>query len=149
MNWHVKTFDELSLEELYGMLQLRSEIFVVEQDCVYQDMDGLDQKSLHVLALAEGRVEAYVRILPPGLAYPEVAIGRVVVRESAREQGLGRAIMERAHAIIADKFTDQDQIKIMAQSYLLSWYGSLGYEAQGAEFLEDGIPHYIMVRKPL
>ena len=149
MNWQHKSFDQLTTQELYDILQLRSEIFVVEQDCVYQDIDGLDQQSLHLFGYQEGVLVAYVRILPPGLAYPSVAIGRVVVKMTAREKGLGFAIMEHAHSLIAEKFPEEKSISIMAQSYLLNWYGKLGYVSEGPEFMEDGIPHHKMVRMTL
>lgn len=147
MQWHRHSFESLPKKDLYAILRLRSEIFVVEQNCVYLDIDDLDQKSYHVYAKnTEGVVVAYVRILPPGTAYPQVSIGRVVVEKSSRGRELGIEIMVRAEEWAWDLFREEREIVLMAQSYLLQWYGRLGYEAQGEEFLEDGIPHRIMVK---
>ena len=147
MQWHRHSFEYLPKKDLYAILRLRSEIFVVEQNCVYLDIDDLDQKSYHVYAKnTEGVVVAYVRILPPGTAYPQVSIGRVVVEKSSRGKELGIELMIRAEEWAWDLFQGERDVVIMAQSYLLNWYGRLGYEAQGEEFLEDGIPHQIMVK---
>ena len=118
MTYSLQTFSELSTQELYDILQLRSEIFVVEQDCVYQDMDGLDQQCLHLSAREEGRLIGYVRILPPGLAYENPTIGRVVVAKDQRGRGIGVELMERAQSVIYTHFSGPVPITIMAQSYL-------------------------------
>jgi ElaA protein len=146
MQWKLKSFEELTPQELYGILRLRSEVFVVEQDCVYLDADGYDDKCLHLWAQDGEEYVACTRILPPGVYYEEASIGRVIVAKSHRGGILGKELMRRSEeALFALDF--HGPIKIMAQSYLLSWYGSQGYEARGEDFLEDGIPHRIMVKK--
>ena len=146
MQWKLKSFEELTPQELYGILRLRSEVFVVEQDCVYLDADGYDDKCLHLWAQDGKEYVACTRILPPGVYYEEASIGRVIVAKSHRGGVLGKELMRRSEeALYALDF--HGPIKIMAQSYLLNWYGSQGYEAQGEDFLEDGIPHRIMVKK--
>ena len=147
MQWHRHTFESLPKNDLYALLRLRSDIFVVEQDCVYLDLDNHDQNSYHLYAKnTEGAVVAYDRILPPATAYPQVSIGRVVVEKSARGKELGIELMVRAEEWAWDLFERERDVVIMAQSYLLQWYGRLGYVAQGEEFLEDGIPHRIMIK---
>jgi len=146
MLWKLKSFEELTPRELYGILRLRSEVFVVEQDCVYLDADGYDDKCLHLWAEDGSNFVACTRILPPGVYYEEASIGRVIVAKSHRGGVLGKELMRRSEeALFALDHTGP--IKIMAQSYLLDWYASQGYEAQGEDFLEDGIPHRIMVKK--
>ncbi|MBN2806805.1 MAG: GNAT family N-acetyltransferase [Prolixibacteraceae bacterium] len=139
-----RSFEELSNRELYGILRLRSEIFVVEQDCVYNDLDGLDQDAMHLLALEKGQVVAYVRILKPNTRFPEASIGRVVTRMEFRHRGISTLLMKKAIAFIQQKMKT-NAISISAQSYLLNFYKSLGFRAVGEEYLEDGIPHFEML----
>lgn len=148
MSWKVKRFEELSVSELYEVLRLRSEVFVVEQDCVYQDLDGYDKKSIHVWKEEEGKAVACTRILPEGVYYPEASIGRVIVAASHRGGNLGRDLMRRSEEVLYG-LDYEGPVKIMAQSYLLNWYQSQGYVPEGEEFLEDGIPHKIMVKSTL
>jgi len=148
MAWKVKQFDALTAKEFYGIMRLRSEVFVVEQDCVYLDADGYDDKCLHLWKEKQGAVVAYTRILPAGVYYPEASIGRVVVAQNERGGDLGKELMCRAEEALYDT-GDHGPIKIMAQSYLLKWYGSQGYVAEGEEFLEDGIPHTVMVKSTI
>lgn len=143
---HVKTFKELNTTELYRLLQLRSDIFVVEQDCVYQDMDGKDQKALHVLGYKNSELVAYTRIFAPGDYFKEASIGRVVVKHSERMHKYGYEIMEASIHTIKSKFKTQT-IRISAQTYLKRFYNNLGFNEEGEEYLEDGIPHIHMIYK--
>ena len=146
MEVSVKTFDELTTEELYQILRLRSEVFVVEQDCVYQDLDNKDQKALHVIGIKDGEIVAYTRIFKPGDYFDNVSIGRVVVGQNQRKYGLGKQIMQASLAAVDQKFPNKP-IEISAQSYLLKFYTELGFNAFGEEYLEDGIPHMRMLKK--
>ncbi len=141
----VKTFEELNLEELYSILQLRSEVFVVEQDCVYQDLDGKDKKALHVIGKKKGRIVAYTRIFRPGDYFKEASIGRVVVAKDERKFGYGILIMEASINVVEDVLKEET-IKISAQTYLNKFYKELGFVSVGKEYLEDGILHIAMVR---
>ncbi|WP_421803663.1 GNAT family N-acetyltransferase [Flagellimonas sp.] len=146
MQVSIKAFDELTIHELYQILRLRSEVFVVEQDCVYQDVDNKDQKALHVIGLKGDEVVAYTRIFKPGDYFDNVSIGRVVVRQDQRKYGLGKKIMLATMAAIDQRFPNKP-IEISAQSYLLRFYTELGFSAFGEEYLEDGIPHRRMLKK--
>ena len=140
-----KQFSELNTNELYSLLQLRSEVFVVEQDCVNQDLDGKDKKALHVLGLKNDRLVAYTRIFKPGDYFKEASIGRVVVLESERKHKYGYDIMEASIKAIKVNF-NENFIKLSAQVYLKKFYNNLGFKAIGEEYLEDGIPHIQMIR---
>ena len=142
----VKSFEGLQTEELYDILQLRSAVFVVEQDCVYQDLDGKDKKALHVIGKKENRTVAYTRIFGPGDYFKEASIGRVVVAQSERKYGFGKQIMEASIKAIKDEYKE-DIIKLSAQTYLKNFYNDLGFVAVGEPYLEDGIPHVAMVKK--
>ena len=142
----VKSFEELSLHELYQLLQLRAEVFVVEQDCVYQDIDGKDEKALHVLGFENDSLVAYTRIFPPGIYFSEAAIGRVVVRNSSRKNKFGHEIMKASIKAIKERF-ETTTIKLSAQTYLTKFYESHGFEQVGEGYLEDGIPHIAMIKK--
>ena len=144
MNFTLKSFEELSTTELYDLLRLRSEVFVVEQNCVYQDIDNYDQKSLHLFGNINDELLAYVRILPPKLYYAEAAIGRVVTAKKIRMEGAGKEIMKYAIEKTFALFPKAN-IRIMAQCYLAKFYTDFGFAAEGPEFLEDGIPHVEMV----
>ncbi|GAB4509228.1 MAG: GNAT family N-acetyltransferase [Allomuricauda sp.] len=146
MQVSIKTFDELTIHELYQILRLRSEVFVVEQDCVYQDVDNKDQKAHHVIGLKEDEVVAYTRVFKPGDYFDNVSIGRVVVRQDQRKYGLGKQIMLATMAAIDQRFPNKP-IEISAQSYLLRFYTDLGFSAFGEEYLEDGIPHQRMLKE--
>ncbi len=142
---YTKTFQELTTKELYQLLQLRSEVFVVEQDCVYQDIDGKDEKALHILGFKNDTVVAYTRIFKPGFYFKEASIGRVVVAKNQRQFKYGYAIMEAS--IEAIKYTyNETTIKISAQTYLKRFYNNLGFQEVGEGYLEDGIPHIGMVK---
>tara|TARA_R110000868_G_scaffold96341_5_gene265046 strand:- start:4043 stop:4483 length:441 start_codon:yes stop_codon:yes gene_type:complete len=141
----VKNFNELNTVELYDILQLRSEVFVVEQDCVYQDLDGKDQKALHVIGLKDQKVVAYTRIFKSGDYFNEASIGRVVVRSSERKYGYGNILMVASINAIFEHY-NETKIRISAQKYLLKFYKSLGFKEEGEEYLEDGIPHMNMIK---
>src|SRR5690606_34138498 len=131
---------ELTTRELYTILQLRSEVFVVEQDCIYQDMDGEDEKAFHVMGIKNGIIIAYTRIFGPGDYFKEASIGRVLVKKGERQYGYGKIIMEFSMDLIQKKFASS-KIQISAQKYLGKFYYSLGFTSVGEEYLEDGIPH--------
>ncbi|MDA9261916.1 GNAT family N-acetyltransferase [Flavobacteriales bacterium] len=141
----VKTFLELTLEELYESLQLRSEIFVVEQNCVYQDTDGKDQKALHVLGKKDGNIIAYTRLFNANDYYKYASIGRVVIKKSERELGYGHDLISFSIKAIQEKF-NKSTIKIGAQTYLKKFYESHKFNQIGEEYIEDGIPHIYMIR---
>lgn len=140
----IKYFEELSTQELYELLQLRSEVFVVEQDCVYQDIDGKDSKALHIIGRINGEIVAYTRCFPPGIYFKEAAIGRVVVAKDQRKFGLGHEIMKASINAVKDHFNN-DTIKLSAQTYLVNFYKKHGFKPVGDEYLEDGIPHVAML----
>ena len=148
LHFVLKHFSDLTVYELYDVLKLRQEVFVVEQNCPYLDNDGKDLDSWHLLGYApEGYLAAYTRLLPLGLSYPEYAsIGRVVTAPQGRGKGYGKVLMAesiaQAHALF-----NQAPLKIGAQSYLLAFYNGLGFVSTGEEYLEDGIPHTSMVLK--
>ncbi len=140
----VKTFDQLETEELYRLLQLRSEVFVVEQDCVYQDIDGKDQKALHVIGYKNENIVAYTRVFKAGDYFDNASIGRVVVKENERQHNYGYDIMKASIEAVKSYFND-DVIKISAQTYLKRFYNRLQFFEVGEEYLEDGIPHIQMI----
>ena len=140
-----KTFNQLSLNELYYVLQLRSEVFVVEQDCVYQDVDGKDHKALHVIGKKDDTIIAYTRIFKPGDYFKEASIGRVVVSQKERHLKYGHQLMKASILATEDAFGIKE-IKISAQKYLEQFYNNLGFKTISESYLEDGIPHIAMVR---
>ena len=145
LNIRIKTFNQLSIDELYAVLQLRSEIFVVEQDCVYQDLDYKDQEALHVLGFKNKQLIAYTRIFKPGKYFDNASIGRVVVAKKERQCRYGYDIMNASIKAIKD-FYNTETIKISAQVYLNTFYNNLGFMAIGEGYLEDGIPHIAMIK---
>lgn len=141
----VKTFQELTTQELYDVLQLRSEVFVVEQDCVYQDIDGKDQQALHIIGYKNNNLVAYTRVFKPGDYFKYASIGRVVVRENERQYQYGYDIMKASIEAVKTHY-NQTKIKISAQTYLKRFYNNLEFFEVGEEYLEDGIPHIAMIR---
>ena len=139
MIWEVKEWAELSPNEVENIFSLRSEVFVVEQDCVYQDIDGKDQKAKHVLGKKNNEIVAYARIFKPGEYFKEASFGRAVVKKTERGKGVGDELVKNCLEIITE-----EEIKISAQSYLKGFYGKHGFKAEGNEYLEDGIPHTAM-----
>lgn len=138
-----KTFKELTTNELYAILQLRSEVFVVEQNCVYQDVDGFDKQASHLLMYSGDDLCAYSRLIPPGLKYESASLGRVVTRGSARGGGHGRALMV-ATLEHCRSLWPQAGVTISAQAYLEKFYQSLGFVTESEPYLEDDIPHIQM-----
>lgn len=138
------SFTELSLDQLYEILALRSEVFIVEQDCPYQDLDGKDQRSEHLCAYEGERLVAYARLVRPGVSYEEPSIGRVITSEKIRSKGVGKELMQQAIDEMQRLYPNQD-IRISAQSYLEAFYSGLGFHNTGKFYLEDGIPHQEML----
>jgi ElaA protein len=147
MKFEFKPFAELSIEELYEILHLRAEIFVVEQNCVYNDLDGLDKSAVHQFIKKDGEIVAYSRLLKPGTRFSEYSIGRVVVKQSERGIGLGIEMINAAKTFIINEWK-ATKIKISAQKYLRKFYEDLGFEVVTDEYLEDGIPHFGMIFQP-
>ena len=143
----VKKFNQLTTLELYKILQLRSEVFVVEQDCVYQDIDDKDQKALHVIGFKNDNIIAYTRIFKAGDYFENASIGRVVVAKNERQFGYGHEIMKASIDAIQTHFKT-DAITISAQVYLQKFYETHQFKKVGEEYLEDGIPHIRMDRNP-
>jgi len=144
LTWVYKSFDELTTNELYAILQLRSEVFVVEQNCVYQDIDGKDKKSFHLMAWQGDELVAYTRLVAPGVSFPEASIGRVISSPKYRGLGIGITLLEKSITHILETYAT-NKIRIGAQFYLKKFYEGFGFVAEGDEFLEDGIPHIEMV----
>lgn len=145
IKWTLKQFDELTPAELYAVIRLRNEVFVVEQNCVFQDADNKDPYCRHFMGWENGQLLAYTRIVPEGVSYDEPSIGRVVTSPSARGRGLGKELMERSISELYALF-GRRPIRIGAQLYLLEFYRSLGFEPQGSVYLEDDIEHIEMVK---
>ena len=148
MNWKWSRFAALTVDDVYDMLGLRSRIFVVEQECVYLDIDGVDRQSWHLLGRdGAGVLQAYLRVVDPGARYELPSIGRVTVDSTQRGTGLG-------HALLAEGLRRCDEAwpgranHISAQARLRGFYGGHGYVPVGEEYLEDGIPHIGMERAP-
>ena len=146
MRLQIKSFSELATDELYALLRLRVDVFVVEQACPYHELDGRDQAAIHVfLTDDDGSVQACLRVLDRGVAAPYAALGRVVARR--RGEGLGRAVVEAGIRAARERF-NADRIYLEAQSYARGFYEKLGFRQISAEFLEDGIPHVQMLLDP-
>ncbi|MFN7676659.1 GNAT family N-acetyltransferase [Flavobacterium sp.] len=143
LEWKIKRFDALSSQELYNLLQLRSEVFVVEQNCVYQDIDGKDEKAIHLIGEDNGKIVAYARIFKPNDYFEQASIGRVVVKESYRDKKLGHLLMREAIRVIETHF-EETKITISAQLYLKKFYESHGFVQNSDMYLEDDIPHIEM-----
>lgn len=144
LQWSLLTFEELSAKQLYDILQARQQVFIVEQNCYYLDCDEKDFKCLHLCVYDGNKLVAYLRIVPPGVKYNEVSIGRVLTVAEVRSTGLGKELMKKALQIAQEKFPDQS-IKIMAQSYLVKFYEGFGFKNISEPFTEDGIPHNYMI----
>ncbi len=144
LNWILKNFNELSAAELYAIMQLRNEVFVLEQNCVYQDADSKDALSKHLCVWHGEILAAYTRILPQGISYNEASIGRVVTSPKYRKIGLGIQLMTESIRLTFSEFACT-QIKIGAQAYLYKFYSSFGFSQTSEEYLEDGIPHIEMI----
>ena len=140
-----KYFNELTKKELYSLLQLRSEVFVVEQDCAYQDIDDKDKKALHVLGYKNERLIAYTRVFNAGDYFKEASIGRVAVAKKERHHNFGNTIMKASIQAVEERFSTS-LIKISAQTYLKNFYKNLGFIETGEKYMEDGIPHIAMIK---
>ncbi len=140
----VKTFGELQVEELYKLLQLRSDIFVVEQDCIFLDPDDRDQEALHVLGWEGSELVGYARIFGPGDYFEQASIGRVAVKKTFRGRGLGIQLMQASINAVKERF-GREEITLSAQKYLEQFYRDLGFKRDGEDYMEDGIPHVRMV----
>ncbi len=145
INYQLKHFADLTTLELYNILRLRQEVFIVEQNCLYLDNDGLDQESLHLCGYLEEELVAYTRLIPIDLTHNgHIVIGRVINAKSIRGNGVGRDLMLRSIEVVQHKWPEVP-IKIGAQTYLSEFYESLGFSQVGQEYLEDGIPHIHMI----
>jgi len=145
IQWKLKKFGELTPYELYDALQLRNEVFVVEQNCVFQDADNKDQDSFHLLGYQNNKLVAYTRLVPPGITYDEASIGRVVSSSTVRGTGAGKALMQESIKRTYELF-GINPIRIGAQLYLKKFYESFGFQQIGESYLEDGIPHIYMLK---
>ena len=143
IQWFTKKFEALSVVELYQILRLRSEIFVVEQNCVYQDLDNKDQKALHLFGQFEGKIIAYSRLFKAGDYFDCSSIGRVVVDENYRDKDFGHELIAQGIAGIK-KYYGEENITISAQLYLKKFYESHGFIQTSEMYLEDDIPHIEM-----
>ncbi|MBU9711413.1 GNAT family N-acetyltransferase [Evansella tamaricis] len=146
MGWNIRTFGELTTEELYKILMERVSIFVVEQECPYPEIDGKDELALHLFLEKDGKIAAYARLFKGGDYYEEASIGRILVKDSFRKTGLGKDLLSRAISIIQDEWKEKE-IKIQAQNYLRDFYSSFGFRPITEIYLEDNIPHVDMVLK--
>ncbi|MGX4598111.1 GNAT family N-acetyltransferase [Faecalimicrobium sp. JNUCC 81] len=146
MNWIIKTFKELTTDELYKILQLRNEVFIVEQECPYQDIDGKDNESYHIFLKKDNEVIAYSRILKKGISYEQASIGRVIVKKDYRGGSIAKDMLLKSISFIENSLHEKE-IKIQAQAYLDKFYSSLGFEKISDVYLEDNIPHMDMLYK--
>lgn len=146
IKWETRRFDELSLAEMYSLLRLRAEVFIVEQNCVYQDIDNKDQKAIHLLGKHDNEIVAYARLFKPKDYFEEASIGRVVVKKENREKNMGKELMKEAIKGIEFYFGEK-KITISAQLYLKNFYQSLGFIPTSEVYLEDDIPHIQMKKQ--
>lgn len=144
--WKIKGFEEITTSELYEIIKARVDVFVVEQDCPYPDLDGYDQRALHIWAEEDKSVLAYCRIFDKGIKYPETSIGRVLTTEKGRGKSLGKQLIQYAVETIENRFLTSE-VRISAQDYLLRFYSGFGFEATEKKYLEDNIPHTEMFRR--
>ena len=145
IEWKYKDFAQLSPFELYDLLRLRSEVFVVEQDCVFLDLDSIDLDCFHLLGYAQTKLLAYARIVPGGRLYKEASIGRVVTSPAVRKSGIGKKLMQQSIDKLYDTF-GKTPIRIGAQFYLKKFYESFGFTQVNEIYLEDGIQHIYMIK---
>ena len=145
MVWRLLAFEDLRVSELYEVLRLRSEVFVVEQQCIFHDMDGSDPQAMHLLGVRGGELVAYARCFEAAVKFPEASFGRVLTRQSERHTGLGHALIDQAITAISQLWGPQP-IRIGAQMQLAKFYGQHGFEDAGKPYMEDGIEHLEMLR---
>jgi len=146
MQWIPRTFEELTPSELYDIMKLRQDVFIIEQECIYPDIDGYDSKALHFLGKSENELAAYARIFKPGLKCEESSIGRIVVHPGFRKQGYGKKLVQNCINYCRNNYTGTG-IRIEAQSHLQKFYTDLGFSPEGEIYPVDGIPHVQMVRQ--
>ncbi|MGH1538061.1 MAG: GNAT family N-acetyltransferase [Gammaproteobacteria bacterium] len=148
LDWHCNAFQQLSNSLLYDIIKLRIDTFVVEQQCPYPELDNKDENigSRHITAHMHSKLIAYARILPPGLSYPEVSIGRFIVEPSFRRQGIGSELITKCLEEIINLWPDQP-IKISAQEHIKKFYENFGFTQISDNYLEDGIPHVAMLKE--
>ena len=144
MQYVIKKFGELENIELYKILQLRQEIFIIEQACIYPDIDDKDEGAFHLMAFDGSKIVGSVRILGRGVSYEEVSVGRVTVAKNARGRGIAKEMMQQAMDFVENEMREK-HIRISAQSYIVPLYASLGFEIVSEEYLEDDIPHFEML----
>ncbi|KFE98321.1 GNAT family acetyltransferase [Chryseobacterium formosense] len=144
--WKIKSFDELTVPEFHEIIKARIDVFVVEQDCPYPDLDGYDEKAIHLWAEQDNRILAYCRIFDKGIKYNETSIGRVLTSEKGRGKNLGKQLIQYAVETIENRFKTSE-VRISAQDYLLKFYSYFGFQDTGKKYLEDNIPHTEMFRK--
>ena len=144
ISWKIKTWEQLKTNELYSILKLRSKVFVVEQNCVYQDIDDKDKLAIHVFGFVEGKVIAYSRLFNKKEYFKETSFGRAVVELTNRGKGIGDMLVEKSLLTIKEKYKEQ-KVKISAQAHLVNFYKKHGFKTIGKEYLEDGIPHIAML----
>ena len=144
LQWSVCSFSELSRNQIFDMYQVRQEVFIMEQHCLYQDCDEKDKESHHLMGYEEGVLVAYLRIVNPGISYSEPSIGRVLTKHSSRKKGYGIELMNRGIEFCSSTYPSSN-IRISAQKYLLDFYHTLGFIEFGEEYLEDNIPHMEML----
>lgn len=147
LKWQWCSLDELTTTQLYAVLSTREAVFVLEQNCAYQELDGLDLQAMHLIAWngESHEVAAYLRVLAPGVKYTEPAIGRVLTSQKFRKQGLGRTLVSKGLAHVGKAYPGH-AVRISAQAHLERFYRSLGFEVASEPYLEDGIPHVEMLR---
>lgn len=145
LSWSVKKFDELSVHELYSILQLRNIVFAIEQNCVYPDMDDKDQLAYHIMCWQEKELVAYSRIIAPGIVYKEPSIGRIVTSATVRGTGAGKELVKRSIDLVEELY-GKTPIRISAQVYLIKFYTDLGFTTVGDSYIEDNIEHIEMVK---
>ena len=143
--WKIKSFEEITTSELYEIIKARVDVFVVEQDCPYPDLDDYDQKALHLWAEQDQKVLAYCRIFNQGIKYPETSIGRVLTTEKGRGKNFGKQLIQYAVETIENRFKTSE-VRISAQDYLLRFYSGFGFKETDKRYLEDNIPHTEMFR---
>tara|TARA_B110000003_G_scaffold108072_1_gene110549 strand:- start:67 stop:513 length:447 start_codon:yes stop_codon:yes gene_type:complete len=142
-NWIKKNWEEISLKEFYAVLRLRSEVFVVEQDCVYQDIDNKDQKAIHLMGYINNELVAYSRIFNKGDYFKETSFGRAIIKTEKRGLGYGDELVKESIKTIISEF-GKNKIKISAQAHLKKFYAKHAFKTKGEKYLEDGIPHISM-----
>jgi len=144
MDWiYYKSFSKISAEHLYALLKLRQDVFIIEQDCIYNDLDGLDQDSSHLLGFVDEELAMYARIVPAGIKFDEVSIGRIVVNPKHRNLGLGKALVKKSLHLL--KKSGERNVRIEAQAHLENFYQSMGFTKTSSEYEVDSIPHIQML----